>query len=74
MTIQDDYRTIVDFWRLYKRIDAIRRDLGDGFWSDALNMSSRFGEQRGRLAQRLCLAMLDEMEERNADTNGVAQR
>ena len=73
MTIRDDYRTMVEFWRLYKRIDAIRRELGDGCWTDALAMSSRFGEQHGRLAKRLCIAMLDEMEERNhEDTDGMA--
>lgn len=65
MTIHDDYKTVVEFWRLYKRIDALRQELGDNMWPDVLKMSARFGEQRGRLAQRLCLAMLDEFEERN---------
>lgn len=65
MTIQDDYRTVVDFWRLYKRLNALRMDLGNAMWgADAANLCSEFGEQRGSLAKKLCLAMLDEFEER----------
>ena len=64
MTIFDDYKTVVDFWKLYKRISALHKDLGGHMWPDAVRMCGTFGEQRGRLAVRLCWAMLDEFEER----------
>lgn len=69
MTIFDDYKTVVDFWKLYKRINALRKELGGNMWPDVVRMCGDFGEQRGSLAVKLCWAMLDELEERETKGN-----
>lgn len=69
MTIRDDWMTVTDFWRLYRRLDALRRSQGNDMWEEALRLCGDFGNQRGSLAKKLCLAMLDEFEERIGETN-----
>ena len=67
MTIHDDYRVMVEFWHLYKRVDAIRREKGDDMWNETNLLCSNFGRHFGPLAQKLVLAMCDEFERRLND-------
>lgn len=55
---------MVEFWRLYKQVDQLRRQKGNDMWPEAIRLCSRFGEHWGDLAKKLTLAMCDEFERR----------